>query len=81
MYDFATDRYSDGRGGWIRADAVANGGSMTAQEIADRVTTQDLTGRRFQKLEALCLRMKVNLADVIALLPEQARTQAESLKT
>jgi hypothetical protein len=49
---------------------------MTAQEIADRVLVADLTGLRFAKLEALCQRMKVPLADVIALLPEQARAQA-----
>ncbi len=53
---------------------------MTAQEIADRVVTADLTGLRFAKLEALCLRMKVPLADVINLLPAQARDQAEALK-
>ncbi len=53
---------------------------MTAQEIADRVTTQDLTGLRFAKLEALCLRSKVSLAAVIALLPAEPRAQAEALK-
>jgi hypothetical protein len=53
-------------------------GTMTAQEIADRVVVADLTGLRFAKLEALCLRMKVPIADVIALLPAQARTQAEA---
>jgi DNA-binding Xre family transcriptional regulator len=53
---------------------------MTAQEVADRVVTADLTGLRFAKLEALCTRMKVNLADVIALLPAEARVQAEALK-
>jgi hypothetical protein len=51
---------------------------MTAQEIADRVVVADLTGLRFAKLEALCLRMKVPIADVIARLPAQARTQAEA---
>lgn len=45
---------------------------MTAREIADRILLEDgrdLTPLRVQKVQALCQRAKVPIADVIALLP------------
>lgn len=53
---------------------------MTAQEIADRLVGSDkgLTAVRIAKLQLLCQRTKVPLADVLALVaPDQAaRIQA-----
>jgi hypothetical protein len=54
---------------------------MTAQEIADRVLLDDgreLTPVRVAKLRALCARSKVELADVLALLPESERAKVNA---
>ncbi len=53
---------------------------MTAQEIADRVRTQEITLTRVKKLEQLVARSKVELSAVLALLPAEVQAQIKALK-
>jgi len=46
---------------------------MTPQEIADALTGRLITPVRVQKFRLLCQRMKVNEADVLALMSEEDR--------
>jgi len=55
---------------------------MTAEEIADRLTRRPdlpINALRVKKLYALCSRMGVDPADVLALLSDDVREQVTSL--
>lgn len=54
---------------------------MTAEEIADRLVRREdlpITALRVRKLQALCLRMGVPLADVLVLLTDEQRAAVKA---
>lgn len=50
---------------------------MTADEIAARLVSQPITPSRVQKLVQLCARMRVDLDQVIAKLPEAQQAEVK----